>query len=390
VNVLDWILVVLVVAYAVSGYWQGFIAGAFATGGLLLGGLIGIWLAPRLLGDAAPALWVSLAALFVVLICASFGQAIMQYVGVRIRSRITWQPARALDAVGGAALSMAAVLVVAWALGVAVSGAKLPWASTEVRESAVLDQVNGVMPADAVEALNSFNDVVGSSFFPRYLEPFAPERIINVGPPPPGIARDPDVQRTQASVYKIRGENACQRGVEGSGFVYGPDRVMTNAHVVAGVSKPTVVAGEREIPATVVYYNPNIDIAVLAVDGLQGQRLKFAYDGHSRQPAAVLGYPQDGPYNVQPARIRGQQRLRSPDIYGKGTVVRQTYSLRGLVRPGNSGGPLVSSAGRVLGVIFAASVTDTNTGYALTAGQVRGAAAQGLSHSSRVGTGDCA
>ena len=173
-NVLDWFLVVLVLAYAVSGYWQGFIAGAFATGGLLLGGLLGIWLAPRLLGDAEPALWVSLAALFVVLVCASFGQAILQYAGAKIRSRIKWQPVRALDAVGGAALSMAAVLVVAWALGVAVSGAKLPWASREVRSSAVLDRVNGVMPANAVEALNSFNDVVGSSFFPRYLEPFAP------------------------------------------------------------------------------------------------------------------------------------------------------------------------------------------------------------------------
>jgi S1-C subfamily serine protease len=285
---------------------------------------------------------------------------------------------------------MAAVLVVAWALGVAVSGAKLPWASTEVRGSVVLDRVNGVMPNDAVEALNSFNDVVGSSFFPRYLEPFAPERIVNVGPPPRGIARDPDVRRTGASVYKVRGENSCQRGVEGSGFLYGPDRVMTNAHVVAGVSKPTVLAGERELPATVVYYNPDIDIAILAVDGLQAHQLRFAYNGKPRQPAAVLGYPQDGPYNVQPARIRGQQRLRSPDIYGQGTVVRETYSLRGLVRPGNSGGPLVSSAGRVLGVIFAASVTDGNTGYALTAGQVRGAAAQGLSHHSRVGTGDCA
>src|SRR4051812_39096831 len=389
-NFLDLLLLVLVVAYAISGYWQGFITGSFATVGLLAGGLLGIWLSPKLLGSAQPSVWVSLGALFIVLLCASLGQAVLQYAGARIRDRIRWQPVRALDAVGGAALSVVAVLVVAWALGVAVSGARLPWVSAEVRDSQVLGRVNGVMPTSAVNALNSFNDVVGSSFFPRYLEPFAPEHIVNVGPPPPGIARDPDVQRTQASVYKIRGENACQRGVEGSGFIYAPDRVMTNAHVVAGVTKPTVVAGEREIPATVVYYNPNIDIAVLAVDGLQGQRLKFGYDGHARQPAAVLGYPQDGPYNVQPARIRGQQRLRSPDIYGNGTVVRQTFSLRGLVRPGNSGGPLVSSAGRVLGVIFAASVTDTNTGYALTAGQVRGAAAQGLSHSSRVGTGDCA
>ena len=389
-NVLDWFLVVLVLAYAVSGYWQGFIAGAFATGGLLLGGLFGIWLAPRLLGDAKPALWVSLAALFVVLVCASFGQAVFQYVGAKIRSRIKWQPVRALDAVGGAALSMAAVLVVAWALGVAVSGARLPWASREVRSSVVLERVNGVMPADAVEALNSFNDVVGSSFFPRYLEPFAPERIVEVGPPPGRVARDPDVQRAERSVFKVRGENDCGRGVEGSGFLYGPDRVMTNAHVVAGVDKPVVLVGDTEKPATVVYYDPETDIAVLAIDGEDGPFLRFDREGRPNEPAAVLGYPQDGPYNVQAARIRGEQRLRSPDIYGNGTVVREVYSLRALVRPGNSGGPLVSSAGTVIGVIFAASVTDGDTGYALTADQVADAAAGGLTRTRGVDTGDCA
>ncbi len=389
-NLLDWFLLVLVLAYAVSGYWQGFIAGAFATAGLLLGGLVGIWLAPLLLGNAEPSLWVSLGALFVVLICASFGQALLQFAGAKIRSRITWQPARALDAIGGAALSMAAVLVVAWALGVAVSGSKLPWASNKVRESAVLQQVDGVMPADAVQALNSFNDVVGSSFFPRYLEPFAQERIVEVGPPPARIARDPDVERARQSVFKIRGENDCNRGVEGTGFLYGPGRVMTNAHVVAGVDEPVVIVGDEERRADVVYYNPDIDVAVLALSGTRGPVLRFDRTAEPRQAAAVLGYPQDGPYDVQGARVRGEQRLRSPDIYGQGTVVREVYSLRALVRPGNSGGPLVSSAGEVLGVIFAASVTDDQTGYALTADQVAEAAAAGLTRDRRVGTGDCA
>ena len=126
------------------------------------------------------------------------------------------------------------------------------------------------------------------------------------------------------------------------------------------------------------------------MDGTQGPFLRFDQGGRPNQAGAVLGYPQDGPYNVQAARIRGEQRLRSPDIYGDGTVVREVFSLRALVRPGNSGGPLVSSAGKVLGVIFAASVTDTDTGYALTAEQVAGAAAQGLTHSTDVDTGACA
>ena len=389
-NVLDWFLLVLVLAYAVSGYWQGFISGAFATLGLLLGGLLGIWLAPQLLGDSAPALWVSLAALFVVLVCASFGQAVLQYAGSRIRDRITWQPVRALDAIGGAALSMVAVLVVSWALGVAVSGASLPWVSKQVRSSEVLSRVDEVMPKEAVNALDSFNDVVGSSFFPRYLEPFAPERIIDVGPPPGRIGRDPDVQRAAASVLKIRGENRCNRGVEGTGFLYSPNRLMTNAHVVAGVSDPVIILGDDEVPATVVYYNEDLDVAVLAVDGLDRPFLRFDRNGRERQPGAVLGYPQDGPYDVQAARIRSEQRLRSPDIYGNGTVVREVFSIRALVRPGNSGGPLVDADGEVLGVIFAASVTDGDTGYALTAAQVRESAAQGVTSDREVDTGRCA
>ena len=390
-NVLDWILVVVVLAYAVSGYWQGFISGAFATAGLLLGGFVSVlWLVPQLLGDAEPSVWVSLGALFVVLLSASFGQAIFQYVGSRIRDRITWQPARALDAVGGAALSAAAVLVVAWVLGVAVSGSALPGISPQVRSSAVLSTVDEVMPDEADEALRAFNEVVGSSFFPRYLEPFAPERIIQVGPPSDAVARDPEVRAARSSVLKIRGENSCGRGVEGTGFVYVRGRVMTNAHVVAGVDDPVVLAGDRELSARVVHYDPDLDVAVLAVDGLQASPLQFDESGEARDDAAVLGYPNDGPYNVQAARIRGEQRLRSPDIYGSGTVVREVFSIRSLVRPGNSGGPLLSTDGQVYGVIFAASVTDRNTGYALTASQVRESAGQGAANDQQVDTGDCA
>ncbi|MDP9820973.1 MarP family serine protease [Nocardioides massiliensis] len=389
-NALDWILVVVVLAYALSGYWQGFISGAFATAGLLLGGLLGIWLAPQLLGSAAPAVWVSLGALFVVLVCASVGQAILQYAGGRLRDKVTWQPARALDAVGGAALSAVAVLLVSWALGVAVSGSRIPTVTPLVRSSAVLAQVDEVVPAPVHRGLQAFNDVVGSSFFPRYLEPFAPERIVDVGPPPGRIGRQPGVQAAEQSVLKIRGQNSCGRGVEGTGFLYSPDRLMTNAHVVAGVSDPVVTVGDEELDATVVHYDPAIDVAVLAVDGVRRPFLSFERTAEARQPAAVLGYPNDGPYNVQSARIRGEQRLRSPDIYGNGVVVREVYSLRGLVRPGNSGGPLVNRRGDVVGVIFAASVSDPDTGYALTAEQVASAAANGLGNDSPVSTQGCA
>ena len=388
-NLLDWFLVLIVVAYALSGYWQGFVTGAFATVGLLLGGLFGIWVAPRLLGDADPSLWVSLAALFVVLVCASFGQAVLQYAGTRVRDQITWQPVRALDAVGGAVLSVVAVLIVTWMLGVAVSGSRIPGIGPMVRDSTVLTSVNEVMPGEAKGLLRQFDRVVGSSFFPRYLEPFAPERIIEVAPAPGNVVRDPEVQQAELSVFKIRGNNRCGNGIEGTGFLYSRDRLMTNAHVVAGVTEPRVRVGSRDIEATVVYYNADIDVAVLDVD-IDGPTLQFDRSGAAQDPAVILGYPNDGPFDAQPARIRAEQRLRSPDIYGRGTVTREVFSLRGLVRPGNSGGPLVSRAGKVLGVIFAASVSDKQTGYALTADQVGEAATRGLSASGRVSSGNCA
>ena len=141
-NVLDWLLVVLVLTYALSGYWQGFVTGAFATVGLLAGGAFGVWLAPIALGDADPSLTVSLGALFIVVLAASIGQGVLQYAGTRLRDKITWQPVRAVDAAGGAALSAAAVLLVAWALGVAVSGTRISGVTSLVRSSAVLADVN--------------------------------------------------------------------------------------------------------------------------------------------------------------------------------------------------------------------------------------------------------
>jgi uncharacterized membrane protein required for colicin V production len=389
VNVLDWCLVALVGIYALSGYWQGFITGACATAGLLLGGVAGIWVAPLALGDAAPSLWVSLGALFIVIISASLGQAILQYVGAKLRDRITWQPIRAVDAVGGSALSAVAVLLVSWALGVAVSGTRIGAITPLVRDSAILAQVDRTLPADSGKVLQAFNNVVGTTFFPRYLEPFAPERIVAVKPGDPRMLTDPDVLASEASVVKVRGANGCGGGVEGTGFFYAPGRLMTNAHVVAGVTRPEVEVAGSSVVASVVLYDEDLDIAVLALPDSGVPHLAFDTNAQPRDPVAVLGYPEDGPYDVESGRIRSEQRLRSPDIYGEGTVLRQVYSLRGQIRPGNSGGPIVTSAGDVAGMVFAASVSDPDTGYALTAGQLAESAAAGVTRGSPVDTGTC-
>jgi S1-C subfamily serine protease len=390
-NGLDWLLILVVVAYAFSGYRQGFIVGAMSTFGLLAGGYLGVVVTPMLLDRFDSSMSLSVLALFMVLVFATLGQAFGALLGSLMRERITWQPVRALDAVGGAALSSAAVLLVAWALAVAVTSSQLSYLGNEVRKSEVLRGVDEALPGEAHNAVDAFSNIVNSSMFPRYLEPFATEHIRPVAPPGSAIAHKPAVDRAADSVVKVIGTSSeCGESVEGSGFVFATDRVMTNAHVVAGVPDPVVVLAGQEYDATTVLYDSGTDVAVLAVDGIAAPGLMFASGDNNRgRKGAVLGFPENGPYDIEPARIRDEQRLSSPDIYGSGHVERDVYSLYAKVRPGNSGGPVVSARGRVLGVVFAASVSDSHTGYALTADQVSEAAHDGVIAHREVGTGGC-
>ena len=373
--------------YALSGYWQGFVTGAFATAGLLLGGIFGVWLAPRALGNAEPSAWVSIGALFIVILAASLGQA-LQYAGARIRDRITWQPIRAVDAFRRRPCPRPPY---SWSPGCSAwpSPARA-WVASPNRCATQRCWPRSTRSCRTRATGCCARSTTSSARpFPRYLEPFARERIIETDPGPQRRLRDPDVVDAAPSVVKIRAVNTCGSGVEGTGFVYADGRVMTNAHVVAGVDEAEVNFGDTVESARVVVYDPELDIAVLDVDTSGVATLPFAFTGKAGTGVAILGYPEDGPYDVQPGRIRAEQRLRSPDIYGRGTVIRDVYSLRGKVRPGNSGGPILSSGGDVLGMIFAASITNADTGYALTAEQMRERAAQGVTSGSPVDTGAC-
>jgi S1-C subfamily serine protease len=390
-NALDLVLVLVAVVYLVAGYQQGFVIGAGSTFGLLAGGALGVAVAPVLLDRYNPSLKISFAALLILVTLAFLGQSVGSHLGVLIKHRITWRPARVTDAVGGAVLSVSAMLLIAWVLALAVSGTQLRMLNQEVRGSRVLGAVNDAVPGGAAGVLGTFNRVVESSHFPRYLEPFTPEHIKPVAPPTSGVVADRDVRLAGRSVVKILGDaQSCGREQEGSGFVFAPGRVMTNAHVVAGVRHPTLIVGNRRLPAVVVYYDPRVDVAVLEAAGLPGAPLRFARGGRSGDSAAVLGYPENGGFHAEPARIRETRELLSPNIYGNGRVVRVAYSLFAVVRPGNSGGPLVNPQGKVWGMVFAASVTDSRTGYALTSRQLSVAAAAGVRSSGRVDTGGCA
>jgi S1-C subfamily serine protease len=390
VNTLDWVVLAIAAAFAIFGFRQGFLVGICATVGLFGGGALGVLAAPSALERFEPSFALAGVAVITVLFLASLGQAAGAVVGWSLRRRITWQPVSALDAIGGSALNAAAVLVIAWALGVAVSGAGLAGVGDQVRSSTVLASIDRALPGRADQLLRAFQDVVDSDSFPRYLQPFVPERIRPVRPPSARTPRDPDVVRAGRSVVKVLASSVvCGRSAAGSGFVYAPGRVMTNAHVVSGVTAPVVELAGQRYDADTVVYDPGLDLAVLFVPGLPGAPLSFDRSARDGQPAVVLGFPENGPFNAEPARIRDQQRLRSPDIYNRGTVVRDVYSVFAEVRPGNSGGPLVSRAGDVLGVVFAASVTDAQTGYAISADQAAGAAAEGRTARQEVGTGDC-
>ncbi|MPZ63404.1 MAG: MarP family serine protease [Propionibacteriales bacterium] len=388
-NLLDLLLLLFALAYALSGYRQGFIVGACSTVGLLIGGAVGIWLVPMFLEGFSPSITVSLVALFGVLLAASLGQTVAAFGGARVRRQVTWHPARTVDAAGGALLSSVAALIVAWALGVAVTGAQIPSINEQLQSSKVLALVDRTLPGGANEVLGALDAIIDQGQFPDYLEPFVPEQIIPVDPPTRRVLRDPEVREAANSVVKVLGTAECGRGVEGSGFLYAPERVMTNAHVVAGVDEPDVVLGSSSYSAEVVLYDPDLDIAVLEVPGIGGTPLDFDRGAEPGDSAAVLGYPGNGPFHAEPARIRAQQRLRSPDIYDHGVVHREVFSLYADVRPGNSGGPLVSADGDVYGVIFAASISDSDTGYAVTAQQVTQNALRGRSATDPVDTGEC-
>ncbi|WP_367124611.1 MarP family serine protease [Streptomyces phytohabitans] len=378
-NVLDILLLLAAVWFAIVGYRQGFVVGILSVIGFLGGGLVAILVLPVVWGemtdDASPGTLGVVLAVGLVVVCASVGQAFTTHLGSRLRLYITWSPARALDATGGALVNVLAMLVVAWLIGSALAGTALPTVSKEVRASQVLQGVSRVVPERANTWFADFSSVLAQNGLPQVFSPFSNEPITSVPAPDPRLARDPVVDRAKRSIVKVVGTaTGCGKVLEGTGFVFGDGKVMTNAHVVGGVDEPTVqIGGEGPLrDATVVLYDWKRDIAVLDVPGLDAPALRFAEgDAASGDDAIVAGFPENGGFDVRAARVRGRVNANGPDIYHRGTVRRDVYSLYTLIRQGNSGGPLLTPEGEVYGVVFAKSLEDDDTGYALTADEVR-------------------
>ncbi len=392
-DLLDLILIVVAAAFAVSGYRQGFVVGVLSFVGFVGGLMLGLWIVPIIMQRFTPSLLVSTVSLCAVLVLAVIGQVLATSAGGRVRREITWRPVQAVDQSAGAAVSVVSVLLVAWFLGLALVNSTMPVVSQQVRNSALLNGMRQVLPADAQSWFRSFATVLDRSGFPQVFAPFTHEQIANVPAPDPAVLNQAGVVKARNSIVKIVGNApSCGKQIEGSGFVYAPQHVMTNAHVVGGVTHPTVQIGGqgRLYRATVVLFDSNSDIAVLYVPGLRSAPLAFDTSGTSGDDAVVAGFPEDGPFTPVAARIRQEIQAQGQDIYQRGSATRDIFSLYTQVLQGNSGGPLLTSTGEVYGVVFAKSLEDSSTGYALTANQVGPDAHEGSTATSAVDTQGCA
>jgi S1-C subfamily serine protease len=373
---LDWIVLAVIVFTALLGLWQGFTIGVLSALGMIAGALIGARLAPHLLPDGAESPYTPLVALAGAAGFAILFELLGSTAGAAVRRRLP-EALRTVDSVGGLALGALGGLVLVWLI--AAVALQLPGQEDlrrEVQRSAVLRKLNELVPPrSALRALARVDP------FPSITGPVPP-----VGPPDPSVLRAPGVRRAAPSVVRVLG-TACGLGISGSGWVVSRGLVVTNAHVVAGERDTTIDSvNAPPLPAQAVAFDSKNDIAVLSVSGgLNAPPLEQA-EPREGQSAAIMGLPENQPLTVRPARLGRTVTVLSEDAYGRGPVTRKITSFRGEVRPGNSGGPLVDSRGRVVGTVFASRIQGS-VGYAVPPDVVDDALADLTKEP--VSTGDC-
>jgi S1-C subfamily serine protease len=364
VNAVDWIAVVLVAFTAFGGFHRGLVTGLLSLAGLVVGAVVGAQIAPDVVGEGSA--FVPLVALGAAAAGGMLGQSLGIFAGRSARGTLAaLPPLRWLDSAGGLVLGAAIGLALCWTIGVALL--YFP-GQTEFRrlaqESAVLSTLTDAVPPqdvmDAIGRIDPFSAIVGPA--------------AGVAAPEPAIARDPEVWAARASVVRVRGV-ACGLGIEGSGWIVRPGLVVTNAHVVAGVDAPVVDRSDGDTrDARVVAFDARNDVALLRVPGLRGRPLTLA-DPERGDAGALLGFPGNGPYRVTPVRLGRTATVGTRDAYGRLQLGRPIVSLRGDVRSGNSGGPIVDGDGRVVATVFAQR-RGSDDGFAVPNAQVQNALAE--------------
>lgn len=358
VTVLDWGIVAFTLALGLWGFRQGLIVGTLTLLGFAVGAFAGSRVAPLVLNQGAESPYAPLCAALGALLLGALVAVTLESLALGLRSRLIRGTGflHLADGAGGAALVASVALGLAWVFGaVALHAPGTAQLRADVQHSLILRSLNDVLPPTG-PILNALDRVDPA---PSIVGPATP-----VAAPDPAIVADPDVVGAGDSVVRVLG-TACGLGIEGSGWVVGPGLIVTNAHVVAGEDDTTVTTQEgASLEATAVHYDAENDLALLRV-GASLPALELAPSPESGTSAAVLGYPENGPYAAAPARLGESRETISDDAYGRGPVRRPIASLRGKVRSGNSGGPIVDSRGRVLGTLFAATTTGAPGGFAV-------------------------
>jgi S1-C subfamily serine protease len=386
VTQLDWLIVAFAVVLAILGFRQGFILGALSLTGFALGAFLGTRIGPLLLPKGSASPYAPAFGLIGALVAGAIFATGFEGIGARLRRALVVPGLGALDGALGALLGAVLALGIVWiAAAVAAQAPGDERLRADIQQSAILRRLNEVLPPtgailNALSRLDRLPSITGP----------APD----VAPPPPAVARAPGVRAAIPSVVRVDG-TACGLAIEGSGWVAAPGLVVTNAHVVAGEQDTSVQPGGTGpgLSARAVVYDPTDDVAVLDVQGLSLPPLSLAEDPESGTPGAILGYPQNGPFAVEPGRTGRTQNVVTEDAYGRGPVTRLLTPLRGVVRPGNSGGPLVGERGQVLTTVFAGTVGGHEQGgYGVansTVARLLGTARTRAAAGATVGTGAC-
>jgi S1-C subfamily serine protease len=376
---LDWLILVFVLAMGFWGYQQGLLVGALSLAGFAVGAFAGSRLGPALLADGSESPYAPATALLGAMLIGGIVAISLEGVAQALRGRVLRRDRVViLDAAGGAVLLAALGLGLAWLFGaVALNTPGAKDLRQAVQRSAILRALNDTFPPSGglLNILNRIDPRVAIS---------GPSP--GVGPPDSRLAQDPDIVGSEDSVVKVLG-TACGLGVEGSGWVVAPGLVVTNAHVIAGEEDTTVTpSGGSAHDAIPVHFDSTNDLALLRVGSLDSPPLRLEGDPAAGTPGAVVGFPENGSFTISPARLGATGTVVSQDAYGRGPVSRRMTALRGEIRSGNSGGPMVDGAGDVLTTVFAATTEGAPSGYGVPNDIVR----EALSDSTgEVDTGPC-
>ncbi|MFH8250408.1 MarP family serine protease [Microbacterium sp. B2969] len=387
--VVDVVLIVVLILAVLVGAQRGLVASAGTLLGLLAGGIAAYWLAP-IVNDAWPwQVWRPFVVLVLVLALLATGGALGATIGAALRRGVDrTTPLRVVDRVLG---SLASVIVAALALslvGSSIAATGAPTLAPAIASSQVLRTIDRLTPPPVAEALAQLRSVVLGDALPRFGNLLG--GVASPTQPPIDLA-DPDLERAAASVVRVSGTAyACGISSTGSGFVIADDRVVTNAHVVAGVDAPVVeVPGGAAREGRIVYFDPVNDLALIAVDGLDAAPLRLGSTLTPGAAAVVQGYPYGGPFTQTNADVLSTGTVEMPDIYSTRTEPREIYSLQAAVRPGNSGGPLLTGDGVVAGIVFARGENDDSRGYAMTMAELDPVAQEAPGLDAPVSTGAC-